>query len=149
VLQTIYFQVNHARNLRGRHDPRRPDREGRHRLGAEFAKLCNKPLFVFDQDRDGWFQWSGESFDLSKTRDPTYSLLCTGTRFLTENGALAIDALFDRSFAESDSGRATRRAGAHQTCKAEGQQERGAGSGTTAACSFEDEIAGLAAVRVT
>ena len=27
--------------------------------GAEFAKLCNKPLFVFDQKRGGWFKWSG------------------------------------------------------------------------------------------
>ena len=25
--------------------------------GAEFAKLCNKPLFVFDQERDRWFAW--------------------------------------------------------------------------------------------
>ena len=28
--------------------------------GAEFAKLCNKPLFVFDQDKNGWFMWDGE-----------------------------------------------------------------------------------------
>ena len=27
--------------------------------GAEFAKLCNKPLFVFDQEKDGWFEWAG------------------------------------------------------------------------------------------
>ena len=25
--------------------------------GAEFAKLCNKPLFVFDQVDDGWRCW--------------------------------------------------------------------------------------------
>ncbi len=41
--------------------------------GAEFAKLCNKPFFVFDQDRDGWFRWN------SATK--------------------AINGLFDRSFA--------------------------------------------------
>ncbi|MEC7641281.1 MAG: hypothetical protein VYC17_03910 [Nitrospinota bacterium] len=25
--------------------------------GAEFAKLCNKPLYVFDQDRKLWAKW--------------------------------------------------------------------------------------------
>ena len=30
--------------------------------GAEFAKLCNKPLFVFDQEKDGWFEWTGEDW---------------------------------------------------------------------------------------
>jgi len=28
------------------------------RWGAEFAKLCNKPLYVFDQARDAWFRWN-------------------------------------------------------------------------------------------
>src|SRR2546427_5425117 len=27
--------------------------------GAEFAKLCNKPLHVFDQSANKWFSWSG------------------------------------------------------------------------------------------
>ena len=25
--------------------------------GAEFAKLCNKPLHVFDQTAERWFNW--------------------------------------------------------------------------------------------
>src|SRR4029450_1351419 len=29
--------------------------------GAEFAKLCNKPLFVFDQDKNSWFRWDGSA----------------------------------------------------------------------------------------
>ena len=29
--------------------------------GAEFAKLCNKPLFVFDQEKTRWFAWDGEA----------------------------------------------------------------------------------------
>ena len=28
--------------------------------GAEFAKLCNKLLCVFDQEKFGWFRWTGE-----------------------------------------------------------------------------------------
>ena len=31
--------------------------------GAEFAKLCNKPLYVFDQEKDGWFEWTGDGVD--------------------------------------------------------------------------------------
>ena len=26
--------------------------------GAEFAKVCNKPLYVFDQNKAGWFKWN-------------------------------------------------------------------------------------------
>ena len=36
--------------------------------GAEFAKLCNKPLFVFDQEKDGWFAWSGEAWTAAAPR---------------------------------------------------------------------------------
>ena len=25
--------------------------------GAEFAKICNKPLWVFDQAQNSWFKW--------------------------------------------------------------------------------------------
>lgn len=68
--------------------------------GAEFAKLCNKPLFVFDQDQDSWFHWSGEAWDAQAT--PTIAhphFAGTGTRFLRDNGTQAIEALFAQSFA--------------------------------------------------
>ena len=67
--------------------------------GAEFAKLCNKPLFVFDQDADGWFRWNGDAFE--KTGDPVIQhrhFTGTGTRFVKDNGRAAIQGLFDRSF---------------------------------------------------
>lgn len=67
--------------------------------GAEFAKLCNKPLIVFDQDRDGWFRWTGDAFEA--VRDPVIAhphFTGTGTRFLADNGKRAIEALFTRSF---------------------------------------------------
>jgi len=68
--------------------------------GAEFAKLCNKPLFVFDQSADRWFRWNGESWD--STFEPTIThkrFTGTGTRFLERNGQQAIDDLLARSFA--------------------------------------------------
>jgi hypothetical protein len=67
--------------------------------GAEFAKLCNKPLFVFDQDQNGWFAWSGEAF--APCKEPTIAhphFAGTGTRFLAENGKRAIAELFERTF---------------------------------------------------
>ena len=100
VLQTIYFQVNQGQEIYvvGKILADQTVKGGTG-WGAEFAKLCNKPLFVFDQDRDGWFQWSGESFEPAKDPVIRHPHFCgTGTRFLSENGALAIDALFERSF---------------------------------------------------
>lgn len=67
--------------------------------GAEFAKLCNKELYVFDQKLSQWFKW--ESTDWVPYPEPkiTQFHFCgTGTRNLKESGKNAIDALFDRSF---------------------------------------------------
>jgi hypothetical protein len=67
--------------------------------GAEFAKLCDKPLFVFDQQRQGWFRW--EPTRWTPVRHPVISkakFTGTGTRSLTEAGAQAISELFSRSF---------------------------------------------------
>jgi len=67
--------------------------------GAEFAKICNKPLFVFDQVKDGWFTWTGDAWEsvtapvITKTH-----FTGTGTRFLEDNGRAATAALFARSF---------------------------------------------------
>ena len=67
--------------------------------GAEFAKICNKPLYVFDQDRDGWFQWQGEGWREEATPVITHPHFTgTGTRFIADNGRDAIEALFSRSF---------------------------------------------------
>ena len=71
--------------------------------GAEFAKLCNKPLCVFDQKRNGWFIWNKLDWvDYQSSEGPIISharFTGTGTRFLEENGRKAICELFARSFA--------------------------------------------------
>jgi len=67
--------------------------------GAELAKLFNKPLYVFDQGREVWSQWTGDAW--REVDAPTISqtrFTGTGTRFLNPAGALAIEDLFDRSF---------------------------------------------------
>ena len=70
--------------------------------GAEFAKLCNKPLSVFDQARDGWFTWNGSAWVRRTSDDPPTvthpHVTGTGTRVLEANGRRAIEELFERSF---------------------------------------------------
>ena len=100
VLQSIWHQVNNGLEVfvvgRILEDGTVKGGTG---WGAEFAKLCNKPLFVFDQERLGWFCWDGAAWQ--KAADPVVShaqFTGTGTRFLNDDGKKAIDALFARSF---------------------------------------------------
>jgi hypothetical protein len=64
--------------------------------------LCNKPLFVFDQDKDAWFQWTGSEWQkLAASEAPVIThphFTGTGTRHLQDNGRKAIAQLFERSF---------------------------------------------------
>ncbi len=102
VLQSIWYQVNAGREIYvvGEILPDGTVRGGTG-WGAEFAKLCNKPLFVFDQAKDGWFAWTGSRWagpgPAPTIAEPRFT--GTGTRFLQENGRKAIRELFARSFA--------------------------------------------------
>jgi hypothetical protein len=101
VLQTLWYQVNNGQEIYviGTILEDGTVRGGTG-WGAEFAKLCNKPLFVFDQDKNGWFEWSGERWD-RKTATPAIThvhVTGTGTRSLQGNGKRAIEELFTRSF---------------------------------------------------
>ena len=70
--------------------------------GAEFAKLCNKPLHAFDQDKNGWFHWGGNDWSpLGGSKTPLIAhshFTGTGTRALRDNGRRAIESLFTKSF---------------------------------------------------
>jgi hypothetical protein len=102
ILQTLWYQVNNGQeiyvigtileNLTVR---------GGTGWGAEFAKLCNKPLWVFDQDRDSWFRWDGSNWATATgAAAPAIAhphFTGTGTRHLRDNGKQAIADLFERS----------------------------------------------------
>lgn len=104
ILQSIWYQVNSAQEIFvvGEILPDKTVKGGTG-WGAEFAKLCNKPLFVFDQKQQAWFRWS----HLEWTRCPEgeepvighIHFAGTGTRFLEDAGRRAIEGLFARSFA--------------------------------------------------
>ncbi|MBC15535.1 conserved protein of unknown function [Pseudodesulfovibrio profundus] len=67
--------------------------------GAEFAKICNKDLFVFGQVKDGWFKWEkGQWVDVEAPVITSTHFTGTGTRFLEDNGKKALEELFARSF---------------------------------------------------
>ena len=69
--------------------------------GVELARHFHKPVYVFDQDRKGWFLWKNGEWKAAE--DPVIRrtrFSGTGTRFPTEEAIEAIDALFERSFAE-------------------------------------------------
>ena len=103
ILQTIWYQVNNGQEIYvvGHIEEDNTVRGGTG-WGAEFAKLCNKPLSVFDQARGGWFTWSGNEWTRRTSDDlPTIThphITGTGTRVLEENGQRAIAELFERSF---------------------------------------------------
>ncbi len=103
ILQTIWYQVNSGQEIYviGAVLEDGTVRGGTG-WGAEFAKLCNKPLHVFDQDKNSWFTWTGEDWDKrSSANGPLIAhahFTGTGTRTLKANGKRAIEDLFTRSF---------------------------------------------------
>jgi hypothetical protein len=65
---------------------------------VELGKLFNRPLSVFDQDKNLWFTWKNNAWveDLPMIEHTTF--VGTGTRNLTDGGKTAIRKLFARSF---------------------------------------------------
>jgi len=100
LLQSIFHQVNHGQEIYVVGKVNADDTvTGGTGIAAEIAKFFNKPVFVFDQTRDGWLGWTGEAWEAA--RDPVIGhahFTGTGTRFLQDNGRAAIEALFRRSF---------------------------------------------------
>jgi hypothetical protein len=100
VLQTIWHQVNNGQEIYVvGHILDDATVKGGTGWGAEFAKLCNKALFVFDQEKGAWFRWDGAAWQ--KASEPVIShrqFTGTGTRFLNDAGRRAIDELFERTF---------------------------------------------------
>ena len=101
VLQSIWHQINNGQEIFViGHILKDGTVKGGTGWGAEFAKLCNKPLYVFDQEENGWRRWTGDAWvPESSPRIGHTHFAGTGTRILQPNGTKAINDLFDRSFA--------------------------------------------------
>src|SRR5262245_56156664 len=65
ILQTLWYQVNHGQEI---YVIGTVLDDGTVRgvtgWGAEFAKLCNKPLFVFDQEKNCLDRWTGTAWEV-------------------------------------------------------------------------------------
>jgi hypothetical protein len=100
VLQTLWYQVNSGQEIYvvGAILDDQTVRGGTG-WGAEFAKLCNKPLYVFDQEKSAWFEWTGEQWAGVEPPVITHPHFTgTGTRHITDGGKRAVADLFARSF---------------------------------------------------
>ncbi len=67
--------------------------------GAELARLWNKPVCVFDQERGSWYRWDGTEWRTEESpviERTTFAGI--GTTRLTDEGAKAIRRLFELSF---------------------------------------------------
>ena len=72
--------------------------------GVELAKLFNRPVSMYDQERKEWFSWKDNMW-VSETPviiDKTFA--GTGTRNLSDEGRRAIYELFESSFGKVDNG---------------------------------------------
>lgn len=70
--------------------------------GVELAKLFNRPLHVFDQDRNAWFAWEDNSWVEEAPVITNKTFAGTGTRNLTESGKKALFDLFVASFGPAE-----------------------------------------------
>ena len=66
--------------------------------GVELAKLFNRPLSVYDQEKKSWFTWTHDAWEKDMPVISEKTFCGTGTRNLTDEAVLAIVDLFDRSF---------------------------------------------------
>jgi len=66
--------------------------------GVELAKLFNRPLNVYDQDRKGWFSWQNGKWVENTPVITSDTFAGTGTRNLSDDGRQALRDLFIRSF---------------------------------------------------
>jgi hypothetical protein len=67
---------------------------------AELARVWHKPVYVFDQERRGWYTWEHKDW-VAMEAPPVIKarrFSGTGTRYLSDVGRQAIDELFERSF---------------------------------------------------
>jgi hypothetical protein len=68
---------------------------------VELARLFNRPVSVFDQERKGWFTWKEGAWKQDEPRIEFDTIAGSGTRNLSDDGQKAIEELFERSFGPS------------------------------------------------
>lgn len=66
---------------------------------VELAKLFNRPLHVYDQNRKGWFTWKDSAWQTEEKPKISFdTYVGSGTRYLSDEGRQAIEQLYADSF---------------------------------------------------
>ncbi len=99
VIQTIFHMVNKGYQIIavGWIQPDNTVKGGTG-WGVELAKLFNRPVSVYDQDRKGWFSWKDNSWMPDSPLITDKNFAGTGTRNLTDDGRKALHDIFEASF---------------------------------------------------
>ena len=99
VIQTIFHMVNNGYHVVAVGWIQPDDTvKGGTGWGVELARLFNRPVHVYDQDRKGWFTWQGTAWVAEKPAIEKNTFVGTGTRHLTEDGKAAIRDFFESAF---------------------------------------------------
>lgn len=99
VLQTIYHMVNkgHQVFVIGTILDDNSVKGGTG-WAVELAKLFNRPLHVFDQNKSQWFTWKEGEWKEDVPKICYNTFVGSGTRYLSDHGIAAIERLFAESF---------------------------------------------------
>jgi len=99
VIQTIFHMVNNGYHVIaiGWIQPDNTVKGGTG-WGVELAKLFNRPISVYDQERKAWFSWQDNGWVAETPVIADKTFVGTGTRNLTDDGRRAIYDLFKSSF---------------------------------------------------
>ena len=99
VIQTIFHMVNSGYHILvvGWIQPDGTVKGGTG-WGVELAKLFNRPLNVYDQDRKAWFAWKNNTWVTEKPVLAHKTFVGSGTRHLTDDGRRAISDFFESNF---------------------------------------------------
>ena len=99
VIQTIFFMVNNGFHVIAvgwiQEDGTVKGGTG---WGVELAKLFNRPLSVYDQDKKTWYSWENNEWITKVPVITSDTFAGTGTRNLSDDGKAALHDLFERSF---------------------------------------------------
>lgn len=99
VIQSIFHMVNNGHDVIAVGWIQADDTvKGGTGWGVELAKLFNRPLSVYDQERKGWYTWEDNKWVESTPVITAKTFVGTGTRYLSEDGKKALYDLFTRSF---------------------------------------------------
>ena len=99
VIQTIFHMVNNGYHVLAVGWIQPDDTvKGGTGWGVELARLFNRPVHVYDQEKKVWFTWQDNAWTPDTPRLEKDTFVGTGTRNLTEEGRQAIRDVFETAF---------------------------------------------------